>query len=58
VEEVGQTQLHHTMLDTYRGSCLRTLSPLEEQAYKVLTKFSFKGFQEELGRASQYKVHA
>ena len=45
------------MLDTYRGSSLRTLSPLEEQAYKVLTKFSFKKFQEELGRASQYKVH-
>ncbi|KAJ8441478.1 hypothetical protein Cgig2_008739 [Carnegiea gigantea] len=52
IEEIGQTQLCHTMSDTYRGSSLRTLSPLEDQAYKVLTKFSFKKFQEELGRTS------
>ncbi|KAJ8444019.1 LOW QUALITY PROTEIN: hypothetical protein Cgig2_020865 [Carnegiea gigantea] len=57
IEKTGQTQLCHTMLDTYRGSSLRTLSPLEDQAYKVLTKFSFKRFQEDLGRASQYKAH-
>ncbi|KAJ8439208.1 hypothetical protein Cgig2_003421 [Carnegiea gigantea] len=56
-KEIGQIQLRHTMLDTCRGSSLRTLSQLEDLAYKVLTKFSFKKFQEELGRKSQYKVH-
>ncbi|XP_074294033.1 protein FAR1-RELATED SEQUENCE 11-like [Silene latifolia] len=56
VEDVGQTQLQHTMLDTYRGSTLRTLSPLEDQVYKVFTAFSFKKFQEEFELATQYKV--
>ncbi|XP_074306595.1 protein FAR1-RELATED SEQUENCE 11-like [Silene latifolia] len=54
VEDIGQTQLHHTMLDTYRGSSLCTSSPLEEQVYKIFTAFSFKKFQEEFGRATQY----
>ncbi|KAK9713996.1 hypothetical protein RND81_06G064200 [Saponaria officinalis] len=27
IEDVGQTHLHYIMLDTYRGSSLRTLSP-------------------------------
>ena len=44
------------MLETYRGSSLRTLSPLEEQAHSVLTPYAFKKFQEEFGRATQYSV--
>ncbi|XP_074313194.1 protein FAR1-RELATED SEQUENCE 11-like [Silene latifolia] len=56
VEDIAQTQLHHTMLDTYRGSSLCTSSPLEEQVYKIFTAFSFKKFQEEFGRATQYTV--
>ncbi|XP_074288924.1 protein FAR1-RELATED SEQUENCE 11-like [Silene latifolia] len=56
VEDIGQTQLRYTMLDTYRGSSLRTLSPLEEQVYKSFTAFSFKKFQEEFERATQYTV--
>ncbi|XP_074315207.1 protein FAR1-RELATED SEQUENCE 11-like [Silene latifolia] len=56
VEDIGQTQLHHTMLDTYRGSSLHTSSPLEEQVYKVFISFSFKKFQEEFDRATQYTV--
>ncbi|XP_074265499.1 protein FAR1-RELATED SEQUENCE 11-like [Silene latifolia] len=56
VGDIGQTQLHHTKLDTYRGSCLRTSSSLEEQVYKVFTSFSFKKFQEEFERANQYTV--
>ena len=44
------------MLETYKGSSLRTLSPLEEQAHIVLTPYAFKKFQEEFGRATQYSV--
>ncbi|KAH7849560.1 hypothetical protein Vadar_019618 [Vaccinium darrowii] len=56
IEDVEQTQSHDTMLETYRGSCLRTLSPLEEQAHSILTPYAFKLFQEEFGRATQYSV--
>ena len=42
------------MLEKYRGSSLRTLSPIEEQAHSVLTPYAFKNFQEEFGRATQY----
>lgn len=44
------------MLDTYRNSSLRTLSPLEEQVHNVFTKFAFQKFQEEFERATQYIV--
>ena len=44
------------MLDTYRGSSLRSLSPLEEQVYNIFTKYAFKKFQEEFERATQYKI--
>ena len=44
------------MLEKYRGSSLRTLSPIEEQAHSVLTAYTFKIFQEEFGRAKQYSV--
>ena len=44
------------MLEKYRGSSLRTLSPIEEQAHSVLTPYAFKIFQEEFGRATQYLV--
>ncbi|KAI8543312.1 hypothetical protein RHMOL_Rhmol08G0206900 [Rhododendron molle] len=58
IEDVEQTQSHDTMLETYRGSSLRTLSPLEEQAHSILTPYAFKMFQEEFGRATQYSVLA
>lgn len=44
------------MLQKYRGSSLRTMSPLEEQAREVLTPFCFKKFQEEFGRATLYSL--
>ena len=44
------------MLEKYRGSSLRTLSPIEEKAHSVLTPYAFKIFQEEFGRATQYLV--
>ena len=45
------------MLETFRGSSLRTLSPLEDQAHNVLTPYAFKNFQKEFERAKQYSVH-
>jgi hypothetical protein len=44
------------MLDTYRGSSLRSLSPIEEQVQSIFTNFAFKKFQEEFERAIQYKI--
>ena len=44
------------MLETYRGSSLRSMSPLEDQAYNVLTPYAFKIFQKEFGRATKYLV--
>ncbi|KAI8535853.1 hypothetical protein RHMOL_Rhmol10G0206800 [Rhododendron molle] len=54
IEDVQQRELHDTMLEKYRGSALRTMSPMEEQARGVLTPFCFKKFQEEFGRATLY----
>ncbi|XP_058188771.1 protein FAR1-RELATED SEQUENCE 11-like isoform X2 [Rhododendron vialii] len=56
IEDVQQRELHDTMLEKYRGSTLRTMSPLEEQARGVLTPFCFKKFQEEFGRATLYSL--
>ncbi|KAK9987564.1 hypothetical protein SO802_027803 [Lithocarpus litseifolius] len=56
IKDIEQTQSHDTMLEKYRGSSLRTLSLIEEQAHSVLTPYAFKKFQEELGRATQYSV--
>lgn len=48
--------MHHTMLDTYRGSSLRTLSPLENQVSKVFTKYDFQKIQLQFEMATQYKI--
>ena len=45
------------MLKTFRGSSLRTLSPLEDQEHNVLTLYAFKNFQKEFERATQYSVY-
>ncbi|KEH25041.1 hypothetical protein MTR_6g014355 [Medicago truncatula] len=52
IEDIGQQQLHHTIL----GSSLRPLSPLKEKVYNIFTKYAFKKFQEEFERATQYKI--
>ena len=44
------------MLETYRGSSLRSMSPLEDQAQSFLMPYAFKIFQEEFRRATQYSV--
>ncbi|KAH7848663.1 hypothetical protein Vadar_005885 [Vaccinium darrowii] len=56
IENIQQRQLHNTMLQKYRGSALRTMSPLEKQACGVLTPFCFEKFQEEFGRATLYSL--
>ncbi|XP_071695857.1 protein FAR1-RELATED SEQUENCE 11-like [Rutidosis leptorrhynchoides] len=56
IEDVEQKQLHDTMLEKYRGSNLRSVSPLEEQAHRFFTPFAFKKFQEQFGNAIQYLV--
>ena len=45
------------MLETFRGSSLRTLSPLKDQAHNVLMPYAFKKIQKEFERATQYSVH-
>ena len=44
------------MLETFRSSSLRSLSPLEDQAHGVLTPYAFKLFQVEFGSATLYSV--
>ena len=44
------------MLETFRGSSLRSMSLFEDQAYNVLTPYAFKIFQEEFWRETQYLV--
>ena len=44
------------MLEKYKGSNLRTQSPLEEQGHMFFTLYAFKKFQEEFGRAIQYTI--
>ena len=44
------------MLETFRSSSLRSLSPLEDQAHSVLTPYAFKLFQVEFGSATLYSV--
>ncbi|KAL8144424.1 hypothetical protein V2J09_017456 [Rumex salicifolius] len=44
------------LIKQYRGSSLRTFSPLEEQEFDTLTLYAFRKFQEEFGRATQYLV--
>ncbi|OMO67867.1 Zinc finger, PMZ-type [Corchorus capsularis] len=56
IDDIEQNQSSDTMLDTYRSSSLRTLSPLENQAHNALTPYSFKMFQEEFAMATQYSI--
>lgn len=44
------------MLEKYRGSNLRSQSPLEQQCHSLFTPFAFQKFQEEFARATQYMV--
>nr|GEW53836.1 protein FAR1-related sequence 11 [Tanacetum cinerariifolium] len=56
IEEIEKAEVRSKMLSKLRHSSLKTKSPLEEQAFEVLTPFAFKKFQEEFERASRYLV--
>ncbi|GJU76709.1 FAR1-related sequence 11-like protein [Tanacetum coccineum] len=56
VVEIENGETHDKMLATLRHTSLKTKSPLEEQASQAFTSFSFKKFQKEFERASQYSV--
>ena len=44
------------MLAKYRANPFKSMSPLEKQAFDILTLFCFRRFQDEFGKASQYKM--
>ena len=44
------------MFETYRANPLRSMSPLEKQAFDILTPFCLKRFQDEFARTSQYMM--
>ncbi|GAB4860074.1 hypothetical protein Ancab_011552, partial [Ancistrocladus abbreviatus] len=56
IKEIEQAYLHETMLAKYTGISLKSKSPLEEQASKLLTPFAFRKFQDEVERATSYWV--
>ncbi|KAF7808556.1 Protein FAR1-RELATED SEQUENCE 11 [Senna tora] len=55
-EDIQRKEEHDTMLVKYRGSSLKPISPLQEQAHGVLTEFAFEKFQEEFERSIQYSI--
>ncbi|KAJ8436707.1 hypothetical protein Cgig2_027228 [Carnegiea gigantea] len=56
IKEIELKRTHNNMTATVRPTSLKTRSPLEEQAFQVLTPFAFKNFQEEIEKASQYSI--
>nr|XP_043633717.1 protein FAR1-RELATED SEQUENCE 11-like [Erigeron canadensis] len=56
VEEIGIREAKDKMSTTLTHVPLKTKSPLEEQAYGILTPFAFNKFQVEFQRANQYSI--
>ncbi|KAF7820924.1 Protein FAR1-RELATED SEQUENCE 11 [Senna tora] len=57
IEDIQRKEECDTMLVKYRGSSLKPISPLQEQAHGVLTEFAFEKFQEEFERSNiQYSI--
>lgn len=56
IKEIELKRTYNNMTATVRPTSLKTRSPLEEQAFQVLTPFAFKKFQEEIEKASQYSL--
>lgn len=42
VQEIDQGRVHNNMIATLRPISVKSKSPLEEQAFKVLTPYAFK----------------
>nr|XP_043616046.1 protein FAR1-RELATED SEQUENCE 11-like [Erigeron canadensis] len=56
VEEIGIREVKDKMSSTLALVSLKTKSPLEAQAYGILTPFAFSKFQVEFERANQYLI--
>ncbi|KAL2925380.1 Protein FAR1-RELATED SEQUENCE 11, partial [Bienertia sinuspersici] len=56
VQEIAQGRLYNNLTTNLRPIPVKSKSPLEEQAFGVLTPFAFKKFQDEFFRASQYSI--
>jgi len=56
IKEIDLKRTHNNMTATVRPTSLKMRSPLEEQAFQVLTRFAFKRFQEDIEKASQYSL--
>nr|GEZ47290.1 protein FAR1-related sequence 11 [Tanacetum cinerariifolium] len=56
--EIKKAEVHSKMLSKLRHPSLKTKSPLEEQAFEVLTPLAFKKFQEEFERANNLQRSA
>ncbi|KAL2937614.1 Protein FAR1-RELATED SEQUENCE 11 [Bienertia sinuspersici] len=57
VEEISQGRSYNKMIATLRPISLNTKSPLEKQAFEVLTPFAFKKFQEEFSTGTSYTIN-
>ncbi|KAL2920931.1 Protein FAR1-RELATED SEQUENCE 11 [Bienertia sinuspersici] len=56
VQEIAQGRLYNNLTTDLRPIPVKSKSPLEEQAFGVLTPFASKKFQDEFFRASQYSI--
>ncbi|XP_058766139.1 protein FAR1-RELATED SEQUENCE 11-like [Vicia villosa] len=57
IDDIKQKEEYDIMLEKCKGSNMKLMSPLQEQAYNVLTRFSFQKFQDEFERSIQYSIH-
>ncbi|KAG4937911.1 hypothetical protein JHK82_045720 [Glycine max] len=57
IDDIKQKEDHDIMLEKCKRINLKLMSPLQEQAHGVLTRFAFQKFQEEFERSTQYSIH-
>ncbi|CAL5186369.1 unnamed protein product [Lathyrus oleraceus] len=57
IDDIRQKEELDIMLEKCKRSNMKMMSPLQEQAYSVLTHFSFQMFQYEFERSIQYSIH-
>ncbi|MCL7043751.1 hypothetical protein MKW94_018234 [Papaver nudicaule] len=56
IQDIQQKEAYDRMLDKHRFHNLEIISPLEDQAQKILTQYAFSMIKEQLERATQYSV--
>lgn len=57
IDDIRQKEELDIMLEKCKRSNMKMMSPSQEQAYSVLTLFSFQKFQDEFERSIQYSIH-